>query len=125
MATAIVEPFEKKNILEAIQKAWSKKDEYAKGFEFADSRGTSNQVDRPVNALDKCPYGAQHFHGNPKNAQLKLRAWALIHNFKPFCQRTNSVYLSRHHQLNKVIYHDHWLQNLLIAGKKTSFKHPT
>ena len=125
IATAVVEPFEKKNILEAIQKVWSKKDEYAKGFEFDNSYRTSNQVDRPMKALDRYLYNTQYFHGNLENAQLKLRAWALIHNFKPFCQRTNLIHVSRFHQLNRVIYHDHWLQNLLIAGKKSAFIHPT
>lgn len=122
-ADALIRPLSKQRILEAIEKVWSKKDQYAKSYEFNDSYRTSNQVDRPMNNLDKYLYNTQYFHGHLKNAELKIRAWALIHNFKPFCQRTkaNKVFISRYHQFNRVIYHDHWLENLLIAGRKVSF----
>jgi hypothetical protein len=122
-ADELISPLSKPRILEAIEKIWAKKDQYAKYYEFSEGYRTSNHVDRPMNRLDKYLYSTQYFHGNLKNAELKLRAWALIHNFKPYCKKTASkkVWLSRAHEINKVIYHDNWLENLLIAGKKANF----
>jgi hypothetical protein len=74
----------KQRILDAIEKVWSKKDQYTKSYECAQSYRTSNQVNRPMNNLAKYLYNTQYFHRHLKNAELKIRAWALIHNFKPF-----------------------------------------
>ena len=122
LAIDIIEPLKRQSVLDAIDKVWSKKEQYAVAYDFKEAYRTSNQVDRPMNDLDKYLYNTQYFHGNLSNAQLKLRAWALIHNFKPFGARTKSVYNSRFHRFNKVIYHEHWLQNLLIAAKKAHFQ---
>ena len=88
-ADDLISPFNKISILNAIEKMWSKKELYAKAFDTEGCYRTSNQVDRPMNALDKYLFNTQYFHGHLKSAELKLRAWALIHNFKPFCKRTN------------------------------------
>ena len=117
----MIQPLNKQRILEAIDKIWAKKDQYAQYYEFNNAYRTSNQVDRPMNNLDKYLFNTQYFHGHLKNADLKLRAWALIHNFKPFCKRAKNKHLSRYHQINKIIYHDSWLENLLIAGNKAVF----
>lgn len=122
-ADELICPLSKPRILEAIEKMWAKKDQYAKYYEFSEGYRTSNHVDRPMNNLDKYLFNTQYFHGHLKNAELKLRAWALIHNFKPFCQKIakKRVWVSRAHTINKAIYHDNWLENLLIAGKKVTF----
>jgi hypothetical protein len=123
-AEELIRPLSKPRILEAIEKIWAKKDQYAQFYEFPEGYRTSNHVDRPMNNIDKYLYNTQYFHGHLKNAELKMRAWALIHNFKPYCKKIakKRVWLSRAHEINKVVYHDNWLENLLIAGKKATFK---
>jgi hypothetical protein len=117
-AHELIRPFIKQRILDAIDKVCTKKEQYAKFYEFTNAYRASNQVDRPMNNLDKYLFNTHYFHGHLKNADLKLRAWALIHNFKPFCKRSKNKHLSRYHQINKLVYYDFWLGNLLNVGKK-------
>jgi len=85
---------------------------------------TSNQVDRPMNYLDRFLYQIRYFHGNLATAQLKVRAWAMIYNFAPFCERTrkNKKVKHRFEQLNGFCYHENWLQNLNIAASMNGYR---
>ena len=75
-------------------------------------------LDRLLDPLDRCLYSARYFHGHLMSAEYQVRAWALLHNFQPYCPRAKirETYQSPFHKLNGFVYHDNWLQNLLVAS---------
>jgi hypothetical protein len=112
--------------LEAIRKPGSKADQFALAFDYAHAYRTSNLLDRQLDLLDRCLYAAHYFHGHLMSAAYQVRAWALFHNFQPYCPRAKiqERYLSPFHKLNGFVYHDNWLQNLLVAASLGG-RHPS
>jgi hypothetical protein len=92
---------------------------FQRAFDFPDAYRTSNQVDRPMNYLDRTLYAMQDFHGKWGSAEQSSRAMALLWNFHPFCRKTRTAMegcLCPFEQLNGFRYHDNWVRNLLIAS---------
>ena len=104
--------------LDAILKLCSKADRFALAFGYPDAHRTSNMLDRQLDSLDRSLYSARYFHGHLMSAEYQLRAWALLHNFRPYCPRSKirKKYHSPFHKLNGFLYRDNWLQNLLVAS---------
>jgi hypothetical protein len=104
--------------LEAILKLCSKADRFLLAFDYPDAYRTSNMIDRHLDPFDRCLYAAHYFHGHLMSAEYQIRAWALSHNFLPYCPRAKirQQYHSPFHKLNGFVYHDNWLQNLLVAA---------
>jgi hypothetical protein len=104
--------------LDAILKLCSKADLFVLAFAHPLAYRTSNMLDRQMDPLDRCLYAARYFHGHLMSAEYQIRAWALFHNFQPFCPRAKirELYLSPFHKLNGFVYHDNWLHNLLVAS---------
>jgi hypothetical protein len=104
--------------LEAILKLCSQADRFALAFAYPLAYRTSNRLDRQLDALDRCLYAAHYFHGPLMSAEYQVRAWAWFHNFQPYCPRAKirQRYQSPFHKLNGFVYHDNWLQNLLVAA---------
>jgi hypothetical protein len=104
--------------LEAILKLCSKADLFALANDFSHAYRTSNMLDCQLDALDRYLYAAYYFHGHFMSAEYQVRAWALLHNFLPYCPRTKirQRYQSPFHKINGFLYHDNWLQNLLVAA---------
>jgi len=104
--------------LEAILKLCSKADLFVLAFDYPDAYRTSNMLDRQLDPLDRCLYSARYFHGHLMSAEYQVRAWALFHNFQPYCPRAKirQYYQSPFHKLNGFVYHHNWLQNLLVAA---------
>ncbi|MCY7356968.1 MAG: hypothetical protein LH609_05770 [Rudanella sp.] len=80
-----------------------------------------------MNALDRYLYQIRYFKGNRESANQKVRTWALIYNFMPFCDRVQKrkerpKKSSRFEELNGFVYHSNWLENLLIAGSMNGFR---
>jgi hypothetical protein len=91
---------------------------FQRAFDFPEAYRTSNQVDRPMNYLDRTLYAMQDFHGLWESAEQSSRAMALLWNFHPFCRKTRQASggcLCPFEQLNEFRYHDNWIRNLLIA----------
>lgn len=91
---------------------------FQRAYDFPEAYRTSNQVDRPMNHLDRTLFAMQGFHGDWRSAQQSVRAMALLFNFHPFCRKTRAQKngcLCPFEQLNGFRYHDDWLRNLLIA----------
>lgn len=103
--------------LEAVLKLCAKTDLFAPAFEHPQAHRTSNMIDRHLDPLDRCLYSAHYFHGHLLSAEYQLRAWALFHTFQPYCPRAKirEHFQSPFHKLNGFVYHDNWLQNLLVA----------
>ena len=87
-------------------------------YTFPEVYRTSNQVDRPMNHLDRTLFAMQGFHGDWHSAQQLVRAMASLFNFYPSCRKTGAQkegFLCPFEQLNGFRFRDYWLRNLLIA----------
>lgn len=105
-------------IAQRIRRLRGKSEFFQRAFDFPDAYRTSNQVDRPMNYLDRSLYAMQDFHGSWEAAEQSVRAMAMLWNFHPFCRKTrqqNDGCLCPFEQLNGFRYHDDWMRNLLIA----------
>jgi hypothetical protein len=105
--------------LEAVHKLCAKTDSFVLAFEHPYAFRTSNMADRPMQPLDRWLLQSRFFHGDWRSAQLQCRAWALFHNFLPYCPRASA---NHQHQcrspvekLNRFVYLENWLHNLLIS----------
>ena len=105
-------------IPESLEKLWSRTEEDVRSSSHPACHRTSNQVDRPMNALDRLLYANRTLHGHLKTAASRLRGWALLRNFRPFEPQTRrqTGYQSATNRLNKAKYHDNWLHNLDISA---------
>jgi hypothetical protein len=105
-------------LLDAILKLCANADRFVLAFDHPNAYRTSNMLDRQLDPLDRCLYAAHYFHGHLMSAEYQVRAWALLHNFQPYCPRAKirDQYLSPFHQFNGFVYHHNWLHNLLIAA---------
>ena len=110
--------------LDAILKLCDRAPAYVCAYAHPTAYRTSNMLDRQMDRMDRCFYSAKYFHGHLMTAEYSVRSWALLHNFLPYCprvQRTNP-HRSPAHQLNGFVYHDNWLQNLLISASMGGFR---
>ena len=85
---------------------------------------TSNMVDRQMQAMDRWLFNRQYFSGHMDSANYCIRAWALLHNYRPYCPRAKigNQYHSPAHQLNKMTYRENWLENLLVSTSCQGFR---
>lgn len=107
--------------LEAIEKLVAKTDRFVLAFDYPQAYRTSNMIDRLMEPMARWLFSARAFHGHWCSAELQIRAWALCHNFWPYCPRAKVCrhYLSPAHKLNRFVYHQNWLHNLLISTSST------
>ena len=110
--------------LEAIEKLVAKTDRFVLAFDYPQAYRTSNMIDRLIEPMARWLFSARAFHGHWRSAELQVRAWALCHNFWPYCPRARATqhYLSPAHKLNGFVYHPNWLHNLLISTSSTGMK---
>lgn len=104
--------------LESVLKLCHKSPLFAVAFDYPTAYRTSNMLDRHMNPMDRCLHSSRYFHGHLMSAEFQIRAWALFHNFQPYCPRAKirQSYSSPFQQVNGFVYHDNWLQNLLVAS---------
>ena len=104
--------------LQSVLKLCDKWPLYTRAFHFPNAYRTSNMLDRHMEPMARYLYSTRYFHGHLMSAEYQIRAWALFHNFQPYCPRSkiSEKYLSPFHQLNGFVYHENWLQNLLVAS---------
>ena len=109
--------------LEAVHKLCAKADAFALAFDYPTAYRTSNMMDRHMIPLDRWLFASRHFHGHWHSAELHIRAWALFHDFMPYCPRAKirKSAISPAHQLNGFVYHPNWLHNLLISASCAGF----
>ena len=105
----------------------SKEARFIVAFEHPQCYRTSNQIDRPMNILDRYLYQMRYFSGNRKTANLKIRGWAILYNFMPFSKKVqnrknNPKKTCRFEELNGFVYYSNWLENMSIAGSMNGFK---
>ena len=104
--------------LESVLKLCDKSHLFDLAFHYPDAYRTSNMLDRHMEPMDRYLVSTRYFHGHLMSAEYQIRAWALFHNFQPYCPRATirKTYRSPFHKLNGFVYHENWLQNLLVAS---------
>lgn len=104
--------------LESVLKLCDKSHLFSLAFTYPDAYRTSNMLDRHMEPMDRFLSSTRYFHGHLMTAEYQIRAWALFHNFQPYCPRSkiSETYQSPFHKLNGFVYHENWLQNLLVAS---------
>lgn len=104
-------------VLDAVRKLYAKVDHFVLAYAYPLAHRTSNMLDRHMNLMARWLYSAHFFHGHWTSAERSIRAWALLHDFRPFCPRTNTQqpFSSPAHKLNGFVYHKNWLHNLMIS----------
>jgi hypothetical protein len=104
-------------VLEAVRKLCSKVDRFALAYDYPGAHRTSNMLDRHMNLMDRWLFSSRFFHGHWSSSERSIRAWALLHNFGPYCPRARAMqpFSSPAHKLNGFIYHANWLHNLMIS----------
>ena len=104
--------------LQSVLKLCDKVDIFALAFEYPHAYRTSNMLDRHMEPMSRYLHSSRYFHGHLMSGEYRIRAWVLLHNFQPYCPRANirKTYLSPFHKLNGFVYHQNWLQNLLVAS---------
>lgn len=110
-------------VLEAVRKLCAKVDRFALAYDQPLAHRTSNMLDRHMNLMARWLDSSRFFHGHWTSAERSIRAWALLHNFGPYCSRikTKQTYSSPAHKLNGFVYHDNWLHNLMISTSMSGF----
>jgi hypothetical protein len=110
--------------LDEILKLCDKAPEFLKAYEHPSAYRTSNMIDRHMEPMDRYLYSGKYFHGHLMTAEHRVRGWVLLHNFQPYCPRSKvaSKYISPAHKLNGFVYHDSWLQNLLISASMGGYR---
>ncbi len=100
-----------------IDKLKNKVERFVPAYDHPLGHRTSTMLDRQLDSLSRCLDSARFFHGHAASAERIARAWALSHNFRPYCPRAKAAkaFRSPFHRLNGFVYHDNWLHNLLIA----------
>jgi hypothetical protein len=73
--------------LEAILKLGAKTPEFIKAYAYPAAYRTSNMIDRHMEPLARYLYSTKYFNGHLRSAERSVRAWALSHNFLPYCPR--------------------------------------
>ncbi len=111
----------------ALEKLFSRADDYAASYEQPDAYRTSNQVDRPMNRIHRSLYASRGIHGHQASSERRLRGLSLLENFRPFAPRSNTErkHQSPAHRLNGKSYHANWLHNLQISASLQGFRHGT
>lgn len=111
----------KKNILNLCKK----KKRWMEQLDFPTAHKTSNMMDRLMRAMNRHAFNSQMFHSTISSTTKNFRAFALLYNFAPSCPAAwdeSKVLKSPAARLNGFVYHDDWLQNLMIAASLAGFR---
>lgn len=112
-------------LLEQVQKLCGRSKEYGEAYDHPGGHRTSNMLDRVMRSMNRYFEDGQHLHGSKQACGLHVRAWALLHNFRPWSpatERANRGWRSPAERLNEHRYHDDWLQNLLVSASLGGYR---
>jgi hypothetical protein len=112
-------------LLEQVEKLCSRSKEYGEAYDHPGGHRTSNMLDRVMRSMNRYFVDSQHLHGSYQASERHCRAWALLHNFRPWSPataRANDGYHSPAERLNRHRYHDNWLHNLLVSASLGGYR---
>jgi hypothetical protein len=98
---------------------------YGEAYRHPGGHRTSNMLDRLMRSMSRYFEDAQHLHGSRQACARHCRAWALLHNFRPWhpaTARANGGWRCPAERLNRHRYHDDWLQNLLVSASLGGYR---
>jgi hypothetical protein len=110
---------------EQVEKLCGRVREYGEAYQHPGGHRTSNMLDRLMRSMNRYFEDAQHLHGSKEACARHCRAWALLHNFRPWhpaIARANGGWRSPAERLNRHRYHDDWLQNLLVSASLAGYR---
>jgi len=110
--------------IESIDKLCQRADQFCLTFDHPTAYRTSNMLDRHMEPMARWLASSRYYHGNLQSAELRTRAWALLHNYRIYCPRAkvSDSFRSPAHKLNGFVYRDNWLENLLVASSCQGFR---
>jgi hypothetical protein len=112
-------------VLEQVRKLCGRSREYGRAYAHPGGHRTSNMLDRVMRSMSRYFEQGQHLHGSAKAAGRRVRAWSLLHNFRPWgkkAAKANQGWNSPAERLNGYRYRDDWLQNLLVSASLGGFR---
>ena len=112
-------------LLEQVEKPCGRSKEYGEAYEHPGGHRTSNMLDRAMRPMSRYNENGQHLHGSARACGLHVRAWALLHDFRPWHPATakaNEGWRCPAERLNRHRYHEDWLQNLLASASLNGYR---
>jgi hypothetical protein len=112
-------------VLEQVQKLCGRSQEYGLAYRHPGGHRTSNMLDRGMRSMSRYFEDGQHLHGSGEACARHCRAWALLHNFRPWSPataRAHDGWRSPAERLNQHRYRDDWLQNLLVSASLAGYR---
>jgi hypothetical protein len=112
-------------LLEQVGKLCGRSAEYGLAYLHPGGHRTSNMLDRLMRAMNRYFEDCQHLHGSEQACARHVRAWALLHNFRPWgpqAERDNEGWRSPAERLNRHRYDDGWLHNLLASASLGGYR---
>jgi len=112
-------------VLDQVRKLCGRAREYGRAYAHPGGHRTSNMLDRVMRAMNRYFDDGQHLHGSEAACNRHVRAWALLHNFRPWhpaVARGNGGHDSPAARLNQHRYHDNWLHNLLVSASLAGYR---
>src|SRR5262249_5949700 len=112
-------------VLEQVQKLCGRAWEYGRAYAHPEGHRTSNMLDRVMRLMHRYFDGGQHLHGSAKACAQHCRAWALLHNFRPWhpaAMRANGGHQSPVKRPTLPRNREYWLKNLLLPGSLEAYR---
>ncbi len=98
---------------------------FAQAYDHPNAHRTSNMVDRLMRWQDRFLFNRQYFHRSWEAAELGIRAWAILCNFRPYCPRAIGKRTDGNcaaERLNGFRYCDNWLENLRVSTSMGGYR---
>jgi hypothetical protein len=114
-------------VLENVLDLCRKGRRFAVAYRHPGGHRTSTMLDRQMRGMNRYFDHGQHLHGSLDACRLHGRAWALLWNFAPWHPTTtclNQDWRCPAERLNRHLYHDTWLQNLLVSASLGGYRCP-
>ena len=112
-------------VLEKLLALCEKAPLFARAYDCPSAHRTSNMVDRLMRWQDRFLFNRQYFHRSWEAAELGMRAWAILRNFRPYCpraigKRTDGDCAAE--RLNGFRYCESWLENLRASSSMCGYR---
>ena len=111
---------------ENLLKLCDKRRRWLAHIDFPNAFRTSATLDRLMKFMERHAIAAQMFHSHHKKTTQNIRAYALLYNFTPSCPAVldnHPTLTSPAARANHFVYHQNWLQNLLINTSLGGYWH--
>ncbi len=112
-------------VLEQVLKLCGRSRLYGQAYDHPQGHRTSNMLDRVMRWMNRYFDQGLHLHGSITASERHVRAWALLHNFRPWSpasQRANRGYGCPAERLNRQRYEEDWLRNLLVSASMAGYR---